>query len=114
MKNFEIKKYKLSLIDTKQKLEKLSKATEGSRKPVQLDQTSVGRLSRIDSIQRQAMKIETERRRISEINLINRALIRIRDDKFGQCLSCSETIEKNRLQHNPATLYCLECALDNN
>jgi len=112
LENYKIKEFKLSLINTKLKLEKLSIATQPSREPVQLDQTSVGRLSRVDSMQRQAMNIETERRRVAKINLIKSALTRIKDKKYGLCLSCGESIEKARLQHNPEIPNCLQCALE--
>ncbi len=37
--------------------------TEGERAPVELDQQTVGRLSRMDALQVQAMALETSRRR---------------------------------------------------
>ena len=44
-------------------LEILIISAKSSANAVELDQTKIGRLSRMDAIQRQAMAIETERRR---------------------------------------------------
>ena len=59
----------------------LSISTMDSRKPVVLDQTSVGRLSRMDALQSQAMQLETERRRILEIH----SWLRISGPNYGNC-----------------------------
>ena len=53
--------------------------------PVQLDQTSVGRLSRMDAMQRQAMAQETERRRHNDLRRISAALARIEEGEYGYC-----------------------------
>ena len=88
----------------------LSEATEQDRLPVKLDQTTVGRLSRIDALQTQAMQLETERRRIMEIQRIDSALQRLNDGAFGYCVSCGVIIEPKRLENNPTTPTCFDCA----
>lgn len=70
--------------------------------PVQLDQTSVGRLSRMDAIQRQAMAQETERRRHNDLRRINAALARIKDGEYGYCVSSGDLIPRARLELDPA------------
>ncbi len=85
-------------------------ATEHDRDPVELDQTSVGRLSRMDALQSQAMALETERRRETEIQRIDAALKRIEDDDYGYCLTCGEEIAVKRLDFDPATPVCIDCA----
>ena len=45
----------------------LAETSAESRKPVELDQTRVGRLSRMDALQDQAMQLETGRRREDEV-----------------------------------------------
>ena len=47
-------------------------------RPVELDQTKVGRLSRMDAMQSQAMAKETQRRRKNDITRIDAAIKRIR------------------------------------
>lgn len=84
--------------------------TAASRKPVQLDQTSVGRLSRMDSMQMQAMALAEERMRNQEIERIKGALMRIDSGDFGYCLACGEEIAPKRLAVDPTSATCIRCA----
>lgn len=85
-------------------------ADEDERRPVQLDQTRMGRLSRMDAMQDQAMAIELERRREIELARIDAALERLAEGEYGSCLTCGETIEAARLEFDPAIPLCLGCA----
>lgn len=87
-----------------------AEVTAAERATVELDQTSVGRLSRMDALQNQAMQLETERRREVEIKRIDTALKRMEDGEYGYCVSCGEEIEKKRLDMDPATPVCVDCA----
>ncbi len=78
--------------------------------PVELDQTRVGRLSRMDALQNQAMAQETERRRQQELTRIDSALQRLRNGSYGDCIECGEPIAEKRLDLDPSTLLCIECA----
>ena len=51
------------LLSRRAELEHLAETRRDDRRPVELDQTRVGRLSRMDALQSQAMAVETERRR---------------------------------------------------
>lgn len=84
--------------------------SKDSRKPVELDQTSVGRLSRMDAIQVQAMALETERRRDLELSRIDAALQRLTDGDFGFCTSCGDEISLKRLENDPTSPLCIDCA----
>jgi DnaK suppressor protein len=77
---------------------------------VELDQTRVGRLSRMDALQGQAMSQETQRRREQELRHIAAALQRIEQDKFGECMQCGEMIAEGRLAIDPAATLCIICA----
>jgi len=81
-----------------------------SRAPVQLDQASVGRLSRMDAIQQQAMAIATEARRNEALRRIDQALARLDAGTYGECAICGEGIAPKRLTLDPAVATCLECA----
>ena len=98
------------LLEMKQELLELSQVSEEMRKPVTLDQQSVGRLSRMDALQDQAMQLETERRRQTTLQRIKAALGRISEGEFGYCLSCSEDIDDKRLVHDPSVAMCIKCA----
>ena len=81
-----------------------------SRAPVALDQQSVGRLSRMDAMQVQAMAAETERRRQSRMEALRAALKRIESQEFGFCTQCGEEITEKRLDLDPAVAICIDCA----
>ncbi len=88
---------------------------EGARdqvKPVELDQTSVGRLSRMDAIQVQAMAQEAERRRKIDLQRAQSALERLDSGDYGVCLVCDEEIPVKRLEFDPAVTTCVDCARD--
>jgi DnaK suppressor protein len=85
-------------------------STADSRKPVELDQASVGRLSRMDAMQMQAMAQAAERMRGQEIERVKAALKRIDDGDFGYCITCGEEIAPKRLAIDPTIPTCIRCA----
>ena len=87
-------------------------ANQEARETVELDQARLGRLSRMDALQGQAMAQETERRRKLELQRIDAALERIDTDEYGFCLTCGEEISKQRLELDPAVAICIDCASD--
>jgi len=76
---------------------------------VELDQTANGRLTRMDAMQQTAM----ESARLSRLEIENRkhvaALARLDNDEYGICCRCGEEIAPERLQHEPATPFCVDC-----
>jgi DnaK suppressor protein len=80
------------------------------RAVVALDQQSVGRLSRMDAMQRQAMATAHERRAQARRAAISAALARIREGEYGYCLECGGEIASRRLDIDPALTTCVECA----
>ena len=101
---------KKKLLAHRQKILNDAANSKESRQPVQLDQTSVGRLSRMDAIQFQAMALEMERRRKIELQHIKAALERINEDDFGECQICGEYIKTKRLEIDPSIAVCIDCA----
>lgn len=91
-------------------LEALAETGNEASKPVELDQTRVGRLSRMDAMQGQAMSLETKRRRQLELTRIVQALKRLERGEYGECLSCGEEIAVGRLEVDPAATLCINCA----
>lgn len=102
--------YKKRLCKLREELVSLRETAAEATATVELDQTRVGRLSRMDALQGQAIAQETERRRAIEVQRINAALTRIEDGEFGYCVSCGDEIEKERLGLNPAFPTCVGCA----
>lgn len=85
-------------------------ATADARRPVELDQQAVGRVSRIDAMQQQAMALEAGRRRERRLGLIDAALKRIEDGTFGYCAVCDEEIGARRLAIDLTVPKCISCA----
>lgn len=85
-------------------------ATEADRAPVELDQQSVGRLSRMDAMQQQAMAAAQQRRRAGRLRAIAAAVRRMEDDEYGWCEECGDVIPMGRLELDPCAPKCVGCA----
>lgn len=91
-------------------LRDLSTVSKEGRAPVELDQQSVGRLSRMDAMQQQSMDIAREDRRQARLQVLVAALGRLDEDEYGYCLRCGEDIPAARLDVDPAVTLCVGCA----
>ncbi|MEH6525871.1 MAG: TraR/DksA C4-type zinc finger protein [Sneathiella sp.] len=106
----ENKGSKQILLSRREELQSIMQASAEDSKPVELDQSRVGRLSRMDALQGQAMAQETERRRQNELSRIDSALIRVETGDYGFCTNCQENISEKRLELDPSTPLCIDCA----
>ena len=88
----------------------LSEAAKENRKPVALDQQSVGRLSRMDSLQVQAMDKAQDAARQKKRLKIKAALKRLDAGDYGYCVTCDEPIGEKRLDLDPSVPLCISCA----
>ena len=77
---------------------------------VELDQTQVGRLSRMDAMQMHEMNLESQRRRKRELLALEHALKRIEDGSYGECVRCGEDINSRRLEIDLTATLCIDCA----
>ncbi|MEM7483518.1 MAG: TraR/DksA C4-type zinc finger protein [Acidobacteriota bacterium] len=91
-------------------IEAAERATAWNREAVELDQQSVGRLSRMDALQVQAMALAESRRRGQRLVALKAALKRADEDELGWCQECGEEIAAGRLALDPATPLCIACA----
>lgn len=91
-------------------LEAASKSSGSDRRPVALDQQSVGRLSRMDAIQGQAMAAAIEARRSARRHALLQALRRMETEEYGFCADCGSFIGHRRLETDPAVTRCIGCA----
>jgi len=98
------------LVDLRAALVEEARHGEESARPVELDQSRVGRVSRMDAMQGQAMAQESSRRRDRRIRQIDAALGRIEDGSYGGCLRCGEPIASGRLESDPSATLCIGCA----
>ncbi len=102
--------FRTRLIDRRDEILQAGEAGARSAQPVELDQAKVGRLSRMDAMQAQAMSLESKRRRERQLLQIEAALARIETDDYGRCIDCDEFISRPRLEFDPAAIRCVGCA----
>jgi DnaK suppressor protein len=98
------------LLRLRAELESLTATGEQSAAVVELDQTRVGRLTRMDALQAQAMAKASGERRVIMLRKIAAALKRLEDGHYGLCQSCEASIDPRRLEVDPTAQLCIECA----
>ncbi len=106
----DLSELRAQLVARMQSLRDSSDATASERRPVELDQSSVGRLTRMDAIQIQAMALASERLRHQEARRIEAAIRRIDAGEYGYCVSCGDKIAAKRLAVDPTIPICIGCA----
>ena len=105
----DAKQARKKLLEEQESLATLRQQSEEARAPVMLDQQAVGRLSRMDALQKQNMELATEHRRKQRLLTITAALQRIESGDFGYCIICGEDIAPQRLAFEPAVACCIDC-----
>lgn len=91
-------------------LERSMRVTDEAMRPVELDQTAVGRLSRIDSLQNQGLTRNLQEREQAKLGLLVAALRRMEAGTFGVCTECGGPIAFGRLLVMPEAATCGGCA----
>jgi len=110
MTGIDAEKMRARLVELRGELESVAATGEDSAAVVELDQTKVGRLSRMDAMQAQAMAKASTRRREQTLRAIAAALQRIDDDEYGICTDCDNEINPRRLEFDPTVTRCIDCA----
>lgn len=98
------------LLALRDELRDIADTSDEASAVVELDQTKVGRLSRMDAMQVQAMAQASGQRRAETLRRIDAALVRLDNDEFGFCQQCGEDINPKRLEFDPTALLCIDCA----
>lgn len=109
MTEAEIGRLKARLLRARQDLDEEDGRGAEGRGVVELDQQAVGRLSRMDALQNQAMAQAQASRRQTERRRIDAALARIEAGAYGACTQCGEDLSAERLEADPALPRCLDC-----
>lgn len=86
----------------------LERASEHAR-PVTLDQQSVGRVSRVDALQQQALASSSRRNLELRLSQVRAALHAVQEGEYGYCKRCEEPIGYRRLSAKPEAPLCLAC-----
>lgn len=108
----EVEHFRQRLIEERENLLQQAESGAEDRAPVTLDQQSVGRLSRMDAMQMQAMAVASEERRQARVRRIAAALERIDKGDYGVCAACEEPIPRKRLEFDPTLPRCVDCAAE--
>ena len=99
------------LAEEKETCEAIQQAQQ-SAAPVELDQSSIGRVSRIDALQQQALAQRLMERLVIRKRKVEAALARLDSGTYGKCCSCHDDLEPERLNADPAVVFCQECATE--
>lgn len=110
MDNLDSETFRHALLALMTELTELESISSEATKPVQLDQSMVGRLSRMDAMQGVEMAKEASRRRKQQLARIPSALDRITSGDYGRCALCDEDIVIGRLHIDPTYTRCINCA----
>ena len=103
-------KFEHLLLDMQQQLMGVAEIVDPESSSIELDQTKVGRLSRMDAIQGHAMAQAADVRRDEQLKRVTEALQRLDDDEYGRCNECDEWIAEARLEADPTACLCIRCA----
>lgn len=106
----DIEALRAKLLAQREALSETGTTGDEAAATVELDQTRVGRLSRMDAMRAQAMSVESKRRRETKLRQITGALKRMDNDDYGFCLECGEAIASGRIEYDPAVTLCIKCA----
>ena len=105
----QIQELRSLLQSNKIKLEQQLLDAESATGVVTLDQSSVGRVSRVDAMQQQSMAVSTRAKAEASLRKVIKALKRMDREDFGYCSQCDEQIQFNRLKVQPQASHCLKC-----
>jgi DnaK suppressor protein len=84
-------------------------ASEAALEPVELDQSRVGRLSRMDELQNQSLTRNLHEREEIRLTLVRNALSRMDEGTYGLCAACESEIPYERLLIFPEAVECGGC-----
>ena len=105
----QLDSFRQALKTLKDEIEQLNNTSKDAADTVVLDQSKVGRLSRMDALQAQQMAQEVVRRRQIQLQKIDSALRRMDAGDYGDCFICGDEISTARLGFDPASTRCMVC-----
>ena len=108
--SLDLAQYQRRLIQLRDELSEVQQSGEQAAQTVELDQSRVGRVSRMDALQSQAMAKDAQQRRTIQLQRIEASLRRLESGEFGLCLRCGEPIAPKRLAFDPTAPLCVDCA----
>ena len=71
---------------------------------------AIGRVSRMDAINNRSVNEAARRQLEEEKDQLEKAMDRMRDEKYGKCMRCGDDIPVGRLMLMPGASRCVRCA----
>ena len=103
-------------LELKARIEKVIRRTEGDiedlrevTQPIELSNT-IGRLSRMDAINNKSVNEAALREAEAKLVRMKENLAKFGTPEFGQCVSCKNEIQVQRLWFRPDSVKCMKCA----
>lgn len=103
----DLQQFKQALRNLRSDLLVVESSGQEAAQPVVLDQTTIGRISRMDALQDQAMAKASQEGRHIHLQRIEAALRGMEHGEFGCCLRCGEMIAAKRLDFDPTVPLCM-------
>jgi DnaK suppressor protein len=91
-------------------LQRTMAVTAEAARPVALDQTAVGRVSRADALQNQQMSADLHERERARFAQLKDAVERMHAGTYGTCQRCHSDIPFGRLLVFPEARLCAPCS----
>ena len=101
--------FRQSLIQIRDELCEFLAISAEAGEAVSLDQSRVGRLSRMDALQQQQMSSACRIGYCKRLRAVEHALSALDQDEYGWCEGCGETIDIRRLAVRPESCLCVAC-----
>ena len=105
----QITHFQITLESLKEELQEQINQGKDSIGVVTLDQTLIGRLSRMDAIQQQNMAISNHTSAALRLKKVQIALNAIQKKEYGYCNKCHDAIGYARLEAQPEANLCINC-----
>jgi len=109
LKTSQLLELETQLKELEQQLHSFLNLDEEAAETVELDQSKVGRLSRMDALQQQAMAQASSEAHKQQLIRVHQALHKLEEGDYGFCEECGESIPFARLQVQPESDFCVNC-----
>lgn len=94
----------------KNQIEQVTKSIALSEAEVRCPNSETDILDRAKHNDDKSMAEARIKRDKTRLVLLNKALVKAKNDEYGDCEECGDTIPEGRLAFNPAITNCVECA----
>ncbi|NVK12508.1 MAG: TraR/DksA family transcriptional regulator [Gammaproteobacteria bacterium] len=107
--NLQLNDIRERLVTKLSELDRALELTSNHAQTVVLDQTAVGRVSRVEAMQDQQLGLAHQRQIAVDILLVKKALRKLETGEYGLCERCDDDIPTARLKLVPECECCVEC-----